>query len=78
MRSLKVAIATACLALAATISPAQATEVQPTASTRGSLATGSTSIEAGFNAYMRCIKGLSHGKVLPPGFCLTEGLITSS
>ncbi|WP_314533860.1 hypothetical protein [uncultured Corynebacterium sp.] len=78
MRSLKVAIATACLALAATISPAQATEVQPTASTRGSLATGSSSIEAGFDAYMRCIKGLSHGKVLPPGFCLTEGLITSS
>ena len=69
MRSLKVAIATACLALAATISPAQATEVQPTASTRGSLATGSSSIEAGFDAYMRCIKGLSHGKVLPPGFC---------
>ena len=57
MRSLKVAIATACLALAATISPAQATEVQPTASTRGSLATGSSSIEAGFDAYMRCIKG---------------------
>ena len=78
MRSLKVAIATACLALAATISPAQATEVQLTASTRGSLATGSSSIEAGFDAYMRCIKGLSHGKVLPPGFCLTEGLITSS
>lgn len=77
MRSLKVAIATACLALAATISPAQATEVQLTAST-GSLENGSTSIEAGFNAYMRCIKGLSHGKVLPPGFCLTEGLITSS
>ena len=69
MRSLKVAIATACLALAATISPAQATEVQPTASTRGSLATGSSSIEAGFDAYMRCIKGLSHGKVLPPGLC---------
>lgn len=77
MRSLKVAIATACLALAATITPAQATEVQLTAST-GSLENGSTSIEAGFNAYMRCIKGLSHGKVLPPGFCLTEGLITSS
>ena len=68
MRSLKVAIATACLALAATISPAQATEVQLTAST-GSLENGSTSIEAGFNAYMRCIKGLSHGKVLPPGLC---------
>ena len=68
MRSLKVAIATACLALATTITPAQATEVQLTAST-GSLENSSTSIEAGFNAYMRCIKGLSHGKVLPPGLC---------
>ena len=49
MRSLKVAIATACLALATTITPAQATEVQLTAST-GSLENGSTSIEAGFDA----------------------------
>ena len=79
MRRIKLAIVATCAAVtAATISPAQATEVQPTASTRGSLENGSTSIEAGFNAYMRCIKGLSHGKVLPPGFCLTEGLITSS
>ena len=78
MRRIKFAIVATCAAVtAATISPAQATEVQLTAST-GSLENGSTSIEAGFNAYMRCIKGLSHGKVLPPGFCLTEGLITSS
>lgn len=77
MRSLKVAITTACLALAATISPAQATEVQPTASTRGSLATGSSSIEAGFDAYMRCIKGLSHGKVLPPGLCFGVAVAAS-
>ena len=78
MRRIKLAIvATSAAVTAATISPAQATEVQLTAST-GSLQNGSTSIEAGFNAYMRCIKGLSHGKVLPPGFCLTEGLITSS
>ena len=78
MRRIKLAIVATCAAVtAATITPAQATEVQRTAST-GSLENGSTSIEAGFNAYMRCIKGLSHGKVLPPGFCLTEGLITSS
>jgi len=77
MRSLKVAIATACLALAATITPAQATEVQLTASTRGSLATGSSSIEAGFDAYMRCIKGLSHGKVLPPGLCFGVAVAAS-
>ncbi len=78
MRRIKLAIVATCAAItAATITPAQATEVQLTAST-GSLENGSTSIEAGFNAYMRCIKGLSHGKVLPPGFCLTEGLITSS
>ena len=78
MRRIKLVIVATCAAVtAATISPAQATEVQLTAST-GSLENGSTSIEAGFNAYMRCIKGLSHGKVLPPGFCLTEGLITSS
>jgi len=78
MRRIKLAIVATCTAVtAATITPAQATEVQLTAST-GSLENGSTSIEAGFNAYMRCIKGLSHGKVLPPGFCLTEGLITSS
>ena len=78
MRRIKLAIVATCAAVTvATISPAQATEVQLTAST-GSLENGSTSIEAGFNAYMRCIKGLSHGKVLPPGFCLTEGLITSS
>ena len=78
MRRIKLAIVATCAAVtAATISPAQATEVQLTAST-GSLENGSTSIEAEFNAYMRCIKGLSHGKVLPPGFCLTEGLITSS
>jgi hypothetical protein len=78
MRRIKLAIVATCAAVtAATITPAQATEVQLTAST-GSLENGSTSIEAGFNAYMRCIKGLSHGKVLPPGFCLTEGLITSS
>ena len=78
MRRIKLAIVATCAAVtAATINPAQATEVQLTAST-GSLENGSTSIEAGFNAYMRCIKGLSHGKVLPPGFCLTEGLITSS
>ena len=77
MRSLKVAIATACLALAATITPAQATEVQLTASTRGSLENGSSSIEAGFNAYMRCIKGLSHGKVLPPGLCFGVAVAAS-
>ena len=77
MRSLKVAIATACLALAATISPAQATEVQLTASTRGSLENGSSSIEAGFDAYMRCIKGLSHGKVLPPGLCFGVAVAAS-
>ena len=78
MRRIKLAIVATCTAVtAATITPAQATEVQLTAST-GSLENGSMSIEAGFNAYMRCIKGLSHGKVLPPGFCLTEGLITSS
>ena len=78
MRRIKLVIVATCAAVtAATITPAQATEVQLTAST-GSLENGSTSIEAGFNAYMRCIKGLSHGKVLPPGFCLTEGLITSS
>ena len=78
MHRIKLAIVATCAAVtAATITPAQATEVQLTAST-GSLENGSTSIEAGFNAYMRCIKGLSHGKVLPPGFCLTEGLITSS
>ena len=69
MRRIKLAIVATCAAVtAATISPAQATEVQLTAST-GSLENGSTSIEAGFNAYMRCIKGLSHGKVLPPGLC---------
>ena len=77
MRSLKVAIATACLALAATITPAQATEVQLTASTRGSLENGSSSIEAGFDAYMRCIKGLSHGKVLPPGLCFGVAVAAS-
>ena len=72
MRRIKLAIVATCTAVAATtITPAQAAEVQLTAST-GSLENGSTSIEAGFNAYMRCIKGLSHGKVLPPGFCLTE------
>ena len=79
MRRIKLAIVATCAAVtAATITPAQATEVQLTASVDSSLENGSTSIEAGFNAYMRCIKGLSHGKVLPPGFCLTEGLITSS
>ena len=79
MRSLKVAIATACLALAATISPAQATEVQLTASVDSSLDFLSLSAMPVYGpvlAYMVCASESSPG--MPPGHCLREALAVSS
>ena len=79
MRSLKVTIATACLALAATISPAQATEVQLTDSVDSSLDFLSLSampIYGPVLAYMVCASESSPG--MPPGHCLREALAVSS
>ena len=80
MRRIKLAIVATCAAVtAATISPAQATEVQLTASVDSSLDFLSLSampIYGPVLAYMVCASESSPG--MPPGHCLREALAVSS
>ena len=80
MRSLKVAIATACLALAATsLTPASAEELELPASVDSSLdflSLSSLPIYGPVIAYMVCASESSPG--MPPGHCLREALAVSS